>query len=101
MAPLPGSAFSSPARMRRSVVFPEPDGPSRATSPPLGTRRSTPSRAVKDPNVFRMEVAVMLMGTKVGGCVRRIAGGSGGARPRMPPFDDALQHEGDDREERQ
>ena len=34
---LPPSGVSSPAMMRSSVVLPEPDGPSRATSSPAGT----------------------------------------------------------------
>ncbi len=44
--PLPGSGNSRPAMILRSVVFPEPDGPSTATSFPCGTFRSTPSSAV-------------------------------------------------------
>src|SRR5690606_9530204 len=52
--PLPGSACSSPAMMRSSVVFPEPDGPSSATSLPRGTCKSTLSSAVNAPNFFEI-----------------------------------------------
>jgi len=41
---------SSPATMRSSVVFPDPDGPSSATSEPCGTSTLTLSRATKSPN---------------------------------------------------
>ena len=37
-------ATSSPAMMRSSVVLPEPDGPSSATSSPVGTSRLTSSQ---------------------------------------------------------
>src|SRR6266436_10052762 len=45
----PLSASSSPASSRRVVVFPQPDGPSRATSSPGRSVRSSPSRAVTGP----------------------------------------------------
>ena len=46
---VPASGHSSPAIMRNSVVFPEPQGPSSATNPPP-TLRSTSSSAAKAPN---------------------------------------------------
>ena len=39
---IPASGRSSPAMQRRSVVFPHPDGPSRASTVPAGTSRSMP-----------------------------------------------------------
>src|SRR5476649_903315 len=38
---VPESGVSRPAMIRSKVVFPEPDGPSNAMSPPLGTSRLT------------------------------------------------------------
>ena len=49
----PASTRSRPARQRRSVVFPQPDGPSRTTNSLSFTSRSTPSTAVKLPKVLR------------------------------------------------
>ena len=48
----PASGTSSPAMMRSSVVLPEPDGPSSATSSPAGTSRLTSSSAVNAPNAL-------------------------------------------------
>ena len=48
--------------IRSSVVLPEPDGPSSATSRPRGISRSTSSSAVKLPNRLVMSRTVMLMG---------------------------------------
>src|SRR5712691_3754317 len=41
----PASGCSNPAMIRRSVVFPQPDGPSKQKKSPLRTSRSTPTRA--------------------------------------------------------
>ena len=41
----PASGVSKPAITRRSVVFPEPLGPSSATSSPCSTRSVAPSTA--------------------------------------------------------
>src|SRR3970282_624735 len=43
--PSPALGVSRSATMRRSVVFPHPDGPTSATSSAGGTSRSTRSRA--------------------------------------------------------
>src|SRR5436305_7977690 len=40
--------------IRNSVVFPEPEGPSSASSSPLATLRSTSSSAANAPNLFTM-----------------------------------------------
>ena len=40
--------------IRSSVVLPEPDGPSSATSSPVATLRLTSRRAVNVPKVFVM-----------------------------------------------
>src|SRR5207244_1021228 len=45
----PRSGQSSPAMMRSSVVLPDPDGPSSASSSPDSMSRLTLSRAVKAP----------------------------------------------------
>src|SRR5579872_213418 len=39
----PASGSAKPAKSRRSVVFPQPDGPSTHTSAPSGTERSSAS----------------------------------------------------------
>jgi hypothetical protein len=43
---------SSPARMRRSVVLPEPEGPRSATSSPDSISRETPWSAGVSPKAF-------------------------------------------------
>src|ERR1700686_342227 len=58
MVPLSGS--SSPAMMRSRVVFPEPDGPSKATSSPVSIRRLTSCRVSWAPKRFRMCSTSML-----------------------------------------
>src|SRR6185437_14114513 len=40
---------SSPATMRKVVVLPQPDGPSRVTNSPCATRKSTSLTAMKSP----------------------------------------------------
>src|SRR5260370_37237792 len=45
----PTSASSSPPSRRSVVVLPQPDGPSKATSSPAWTVRSSPSRATTGP----------------------------------------------------
>ena len=52
--------------MRSSVVLPQPDGPSSATSSPVGNSRLTSSSATKSPNVLRMLRTSMLMVPLVG-----------------------------------
>jgi len=46
--------------IRNSVVFPEPEGPSRATSSPVSIRRLTSCRASYVPKRFRMCSTSML-----------------------------------------
>ena len=48
----PRSTVSRPARMRRSVVLPQPLGPSRLKKVPPGIVRSTSSRATTSPKRF-------------------------------------------------
>src|SRR5215207_5273576 len=57
----PASGTSSPAMMRRRVVFPDPDGPRRATSDPDGASTVTSSRTTFGPNRLQTFRAVMLM----------------------------------------
>ena len=47
--------------MRSNVVFPQPDGPTRAISAPLGTARSTSSTAANAPNRLVTPRNVMFM----------------------------------------
>src|SRR4051795_11336876 len=47
---LPDVGVSSPATMRRVVVFPQPEGPSRAKNDPVGTSRSSDCTAVNAAN---------------------------------------------------
>ncbi len=77
--------------MRNSVVLPEPDGPSKATSFPLGTTRSTLLSALKAPKVLVMPVAIILMVVR-----SRL-----GASLLEFPFDEAFQNERDDRQDRE
>src|SRR5215218_2458291 len=49
----PVSGCSKPAIIRRVVVFPDPDGPSRVKNSPSPTCRSTPSTATTSPYVLR------------------------------------------------
>src|SRR5690606_29434849 len=53
MVTVPPSANAKPAITRRSVVFPEPDGPNRATSSPPATASDTPRNAGAAPNDSR------------------------------------------------
>ncbi len=46
---VPDVGWSSPARMRRAVVLPQPEGPSRATISPGLMCRVRPSRARTEP----------------------------------------------------
>ena len=54
----PAVGSSNPAIMRRTVVFPEPDGPRIAKSSPSETDRSAPSTATMPvPNSFRTPIS--------------------------------------------
>ncbi len=46
---VPDVGWSSPARIRRTVVLPQPEGPRSATISPGFMRRVRPSRARTDP----------------------------------------------------
>src|SRR5919109_5477810 len=48
----PAVGYSRPAIMRRVVVLPQPEGPSKHTTSPASTLRSTRSTAVRSPNTF-------------------------------------------------
>ncbi len=49
----PAVGVSKPAIIRRTVVLPEPDGPSIEKNSPSPISRSTPDTAVVSPNDFR------------------------------------------------
>src|SRR5262249_9717041 len=57
----PESAISRPAMMRRSVVFPEPEGPRSASSAPSSTSRLTSARATNVPKRLPTFLTLMLM----------------------------------------
>src|SRR6516225_3098172 len=75
----PASARTSPATIRRVVVFPDPDGPSRVTNSPARTSRDTSSTAVRPPYAFVTRSSVSAAGSlkppKPPGA-RRMVGGS-------------------------
>ena len=48
----PESSETSPAAEHRSVVFPDPFGPTRPTTEPASTRRSIPPSATEPPNLL-------------------------------------------------
>src|SRR3989304_1078686 len=51
--------------IRSKGVLPEPDGPNNATSSPVATVKLTSVKATKDPKVFRIFRASMLMTDQV------------------------------------
>src|SRR5258706_7885992 len=55
MRTVPASIRSRPARHRSSVVFPQPDGPSRTMNSPSRTSRSTSLRATVLPKTLRTD----------------------------------------------
>src|SRR5688500_9991956 len=83
----PASGHSRPAMMRKSVVLPEPEGPSSAMSSPVRTERLTVFSATKSPNCLVRSTASMPIG------------GSGGvaAAPKLP-FKNRLGRKSDERE---
>lgn len=52
---LPPVGSRNPAMSRKSVVFPQPEGPSRKNRSPEGIARSTPSTAIVVPKRFVMD----------------------------------------------
>src|SRR4029434_2947494 len=62
IAPWFPSGTSIPAIIRKSVVLPEPDGPSSATNSPVSTLKLTSLSAAKFPNFFPMlRISVLLL----------------------------------------
>src|SRR5215470_14725523 len=55
----PASSSQNPAIMRRRVVLPQPDGPSRVKNSPSATSRSTPSTARTLPKLRDAPVILM------------------------------------------
>jgi len=49
----PEVTFSSPASMRRSVDFPQPDGPTSTTNSPSAMSTLTPCKTSNEPNALR------------------------------------------------
>src|SRR5687767_8622913 len=56
---LPEVSVSSPAMMRRSVVFPQPEGPSSETNSPSRISSDTSFSAWKEPNSLRTRSMTM------------------------------------------
>src|SRR5690349_18719566 len=95
--------------MRRSVVLPQPDGPSSATSFPLGTSTLTSLTAQKLPNVFVTFLTWMLTGAPFR-CTWSILRRSSKRSPRSAlvrswlvggPLEPGLHDEGHQRDQRQ
>ena len=57
--------------MRKSVVLPEPDGPSNATSSPVSTLKLTSSSAAKSPKVLLMlRISILIRLASANACSR-------------------------------
>src|SRR5262249_3401901 len=82
---------------RKSVVLPEPDGPSRASSEPLGTSRLTLSRATKLPNRLETSLTRMLMAGSIRFRLRDIGQRRGFS---LQPIFDEQRHQGEERQHR-
>jgi hypothetical protein len=77
---VPALAVSSPARMRSSVVLPQPEGPTITKNSPRPISIETRSTAVSDPKVFckpRMRIAGC---TETGGETRPFGGSAAACR---------------------
>src|SRR5688572_10148759 len=63
MAIVPPSGFSSPAMERMVVVLPQPEGPSRVSTEPVGTEKliSSTARTLPPAKVFSRSVTWMDM----------------------------------------
>src|SRR5205809_1011013 len=85
MRTVPPSIRSRPARHRSSVVFPQPDGPSRTMNSPSRTSRSTSFSAVVFPKTLRTDSKATL--------------DISGSPSRSPEIEQVLAHE-EDKEER-
>src|SRR5690606_14078716 len=86
MAPPVGK--SSPAMRRKSVVLPEPEGPSRAISSPSRISRSSPRSTCTPRNSLvrlRIDTSIALSPSQAA---------TGGKLRAMPPFEQALQTKG-------
>src|SRR5690606_16653305 len=98
---LPLSAVSSPAMIRSSVVLPQPDGPSKATSSPVSICSDTSSSARKSPNRReRFLTSILMQGTPSCGRGPAQRGGRGGrlglclhAGSRAAPLDQVLDQQ--------
>src|SRR4051812_32029239 len=79
--------------MRRSVVLPDPDGPSRASSSPARTSTETPRSAAVSPNSFAMPA------TRISMPVPGSMGRSPGERVAVSPLQERLGCKRDDGQE--
>ncbi len=82
---------------RRSVVLPEPDGPSSASSSPASIVRSTPSSAgACPPKPLRMPETSTARAPSAS-----MARAAPGDRVAVPPFEVGLDGQSDERQERE
>src|SRR3954447_10589152 len=86
---LPRSGTSRPARMRSSVVLPDPEGPSRATNSPSSMVSET------SPSAGYAEKLLETCSTRID------TSGLRGELIAVSPFERGLEREGDDCEERE
>src|SRR6266508_439306 len=70
----PSVGVSRPATIRRVVVLPQPEGPSRAKKAPEGTVRSRSSTATKSPNLLVTPVRTRSPPGRVSGVCFDISG---------------------------
>ncbi len=104
MAMLPPSGFSSPAIERIVVVLPQPEGPSRVSTEPVGTEKliSSTARTLPPAKVFSRSVTWMDMACSSAG-TDRAAGSDRVTAVRYSSFTPyrLLIRRGDDREDRE
>src|SRR5437867_4227603 len=85
MTSRPALADSSPAMMRRRLVLPEPEGPSRARNSPRSTARSMPSSTEPWPKcLLRPWIVTLMSDTGLG---------DGGETLAIAKLEQALEHE--------
>src|SRR5690606_24195128 len=113
MVTVPPSANAKPAMTRKSVVFPEPDGPNRATSSPPATASDTPRNAGATPNDSRTSLMVSARLSPRGACswleprgacswLEPLGSAMSAARHGAEaPLDDVLHHQRHQRQQNQ
>src|SRR5262245_497030 len=95
----PAVGNSSPATTRRSVVLPEPDGPSSASNSPGRTSRSRSMMAGVAPKLLLSRSA--RIASAASGVVSRSVESGDGEVVSAAPFEDRLDGQGDKGESRE